>query len=184
MGDIEEKVWSVKREGIIGPCVMEDINDVLENIGTKEVVRRSFRYKRELERGNVQHKSNKTLRIKIKSKHPKKGEYNEQNGRTRVQEDKYPPKRANHKENIKFLNPLLLKLLSQEAYQIRKGEDLLKGCPNFGALRRVGFPAFPWERRGRQIDLCVCVCVCVCVSLSLLLLICSSLSYLSWSMVW
>jgi hypothetical protein len=37
---------------------------------------------------------------------------------------KEPPKRAHHKENIKFLNPLLL----QEAYQIRKGEDLLKGC--------------------------------------------------------
>jgi hypothetical protein len=34
-----------------------------------------------------------------------------------------PPKRTNHKENIKFLNPLR----SQEAYQIRKGEDLLKG---------------------------------------------------------
>jgi hypothetical protein len=40
MGDIEEKkVWNVKREGIIGPCVMEDIKNVLENIGTKEVVR-------------------------------------------------------------------------------------------------------------------------------------------------
>jgi hypothetical protein len=36
---------------------------------------------------------------------------------------KEPPKRANHKGNIKFLNPLL----SREAYQIRKGEDLLKG---------------------------------------------------------
>jgi hypothetical protein len=31
-----------------------------------------------------------------------------------------PLKRVNHKENIKFLNPLL----SQEAYQIRKGKDL------------------------------------------------------------
>jgi len=41
---------------------------------------------------------------------------------------KEPPKSANHKENIKFSNPLLLKPLSQEAYQIRKGEDLLKGC--------------------------------------------------------
>jgi hypothetical protein len=37
---------------------------------------------------------------------------------------KEPPKRVNHKGNIKFLNLLL----SQEAYQIRKGEDLLKGC--------------------------------------------------------
>jgi hypothetical protein len=40
MGDIEEKkVWNVKKEDIIGPCVMEDIKNVLENIGTKEVVR-------------------------------------------------------------------------------------------------------------------------------------------------
>jgi hypothetical protein len=40
---------------------------------------------------------------------------------------KEPPKRPNHKpqgENLnKFPNPLLLR----EAYQIRKGEDLLKG---------------------------------------------------------
>jgi len=36
---------------------------------------------------------------------------------------KEPPKGANHKGNIKFLNPLLL----QEAYQIGKEEDLLKG---------------------------------------------------------
>ncbi len=36
---------------------------------------------------------------------------------------KEPPKRANHKGNIKFPNPLQ----SKEAYQIRKGEDLLKG---------------------------------------------------------
>jgi hypothetical protein len=35
-----------------------------------------------------------------------------------------PPKRANHKGNIKFLEPLQLR----EAYQIRKGEELLKGC--------------------------------------------------------
>jgi len=34
-----------------------------------------------------------------------------------------PPKRTNHKGNIKFLNSLL----SPEAYQIMKGEDLLKG---------------------------------------------------------
>jgi hypothetical protein len=33
-----------------------------------------------------------------------------------------PPKRADHKRNIKFPNPFLL----QETYQIRKGEDLLK----------------------------------------------------------
>jgi hypothetical protein len=35
---------------------------------------------------------------------------------------KESPKRASHKANIKFLN------LLQEAYQIMKGEDLLKGC--------------------------------------------------------
>jgi len=33
-----------------------------------------------------------------------------------------PPKKVNHKGNIKFLNPFL----SQEAYQIRKREDLFK----------------------------------------------------------
>jgi hypothetical protein len=37
---------------------------------------------------------------------------------------KEPPKRVNHKRNIKFLNPFL----SQEAYQIGKEEDLLKEC--------------------------------------------------------
>jgi hypothetical protein len=36
------------------------------------------------------------------------------------QKTKEPPKRENHKGNIKFPNPLL----SLEAYQIRKGEDL------------------------------------------------------------
>jgi hypothetical protein len=36
---------------------------------------------------------------------------------------KKPTTRANHKGNIKFLNPLLLR----QAYQIRKGKDLLKG---------------------------------------------------------
>jgi hypothetical protein len=35
-----------------------------------------------------------------------------------------PPKRANHKGNIKFLNPPFAK----KTYQIRKGENLLKGC--------------------------------------------------------
>jgi hypothetical protein len=34
---------------------------------------------------------------------------------------KDPPKTVNHKGNIKFMNPLK----SQEAYHIRKGEDLL-----------------------------------------------------------
>ncbi len=36
---------------------------------------------------------------------------------------KKPPTRANHMGNIKFLNPPML----QDAYQIGKGEDLLKG---------------------------------------------------------
>jgi len=34
-----------------------------------------------------------------------------------------PPKKADHKGNIKFLNPLQ----PQETYEIRKGEDFLKG---------------------------------------------------------
>jgi hypothetical protein len=59
-----------------------------------------------------------------KPNHPKKEEYKEQNGRTHVQEIKKPPKKANHKENIKFPNPLMLR----EAYQIRKGQNLWKGC--------------------------------------------------------
>jgi hypothetical protein len=37
---------------------------------------------------------------------------------------KKPPKRVNHKGNIKFPNPFI----SQKAYQIRKGENLPKGC--------------------------------------------------------
>jgi hypothetical protein len=36
---------------------------------------------------------------------------------------KESPKKVNHKRNIMFPNPLL----SQQAYQIRKGEDFLKG---------------------------------------------------------
>jgi hypothetical protein len=34
-----------------------------------------------------------------------------------------PPKKTNHKRNIKFPNPLQ----SQETYQIRKGENFIKG---------------------------------------------------------
>jgi hypothetical protein len=37
---------------------------------------------------------------------------------------KEPPKRANHKKNIEFSNPLL----SRKAYQIGKAKDLQKGC--------------------------------------------------------
>jgi hypothetical protein len=36
---------------------------------------------------------------------------------------KEPPKRVNHKRDIKFLNPFL----SSKTY-LRKGEELLKGC--------------------------------------------------------
>jgi hypothetical protein len=39
---------------------------------------------------------------------------------------KEPPKRSNHKGNNKFSDPD--PFLSQEAYQMRKGEDLLKRC--------------------------------------------------------
>jgi hypothetical protein len=56
-----------------------------------------------------------TLQFINKPKHPKKGKTrNKMEG---------PPKKVNHKGNIKFLKPIL----SQEAYQIGKGEDLLKG---------------------------------------------------------
>jgi hypothetical protein len=43
-------------------------------------------------------------------------------GRT-SKKTKEPPERTNHKGNIKFQNPLQL----QEAYQIMKEEDHLKG---------------------------------------------------------
>jgi hypothetical protein len=68
--------------------------------------------------------TDETLPISNKPKHPKKkgGEYNEQNGRTRIQEDKRITQ-ENHKGNIKFLDPLLVR----EAYQIRKAEDFPKG---------------------------------------------------------
>jgi hypothetical protein len=57
----------------------------------------------------------KPYQIINKPKHPKKGEHKEQNGSAHIQEDKKePPKRANHKGNIKFPNPLM----SREAYQM------------------------------------------------------------------
>jgi len=71
--------------------------------------------------------NDETLPIINKPKHPKKrGECREQNGRRPMSKKtkEPPPKRGNHQGNIKFLSTLLL----QEAYQIRKGEDLLKGC--------------------------------------------------------
>jgi hypothetical protein len=65
-----------------------------------------------------------TLSIIKKLKHPKNEEYKEQNGRTYAQEDKRSTKEGKPLGNIKFQNPSC----SREAYQIRKREDLLKGC--------------------------------------------------------
>jgi hypothetical protein len=64
-----------------------------------------------------------TLLIINKPKQPKKRGNKRHKIKTHVQKKK-PPKKTNHKKNIKFSNPLL----SREAYQIRKGEDLFKGC--------------------------------------------------------
>jgi hypothetical protein len=59
----------------------------------------------------------KRLPIINKPKHPKKGEYKEQKGRTSCpRRQKESPKKVNHKGNIKFPNTLP----SQEAYQIGK----------------------------------------------------------------
>jgi len=66
-----------------------------------------------------------TLLIKYKPKHPKKGEYKEQNGRTHVQKDK---KNHQRRRITRGEHQVLGPLQSQEAYQIKKGEDLLKGC--------------------------------------------------------
>jgi hypothetical protein len=52
-----------------------------------------------------------TLPIINKPKHPKKGEYKEKMKGPTSKKTKEPTKTANHKENIKFPNPLL----SQEA---------------------------------------------------------------------
>ncbi len=66
-----------------------------------------------------------TLTIVHKSKHGTRGKTrrNKMEGPT-FKKTKEPPKRANHKGNIKFLNALL----SREVYQITKGENLLEGC--------------------------------------------------------
>ncbi len=66
-----------------------------------------------------------TLPIINKPKHPKKGEYNEQNGRIHVQEDKRTTKEDEPQREHQVPQPLIL---SREAYQMRKGCDLLKGC--------------------------------------------------------
>jgi hypothetical protein len=67
----------------------------------------------------------KPCQITNLKKHPEKrvNKRNKMEGPT-SKKTKEPHKRVNHKGNIKFLNPLL----SQEAYQIRKREELLKGC--------------------------------------------------------
>jgi hypothetical protein len=64
-----------------------------------------------------------TLQIINKPKHPKKRGKQGTKWNTSKKTTE-PLKRANDEGNIKFPNPLL----SQEAYQIRKGEELLKGC--------------------------------------------------------
>jgi hypothetical protein len=70
--------------------------------------------------------NHETLPIINKPKHPeKKGGGNASNKMegSMSKKTKEPSKRWNHKGNIKLLSPLL----SQEAYQIRKGVNLLKG---------------------------------------------------------
>ncbi len=72
-------------------------------------------------------KSNMMMKLyqsKINQSTQKKGEYKEQNERNLSKKANEPPWKVDHKENIKILNPLLLR----KAYQIRKGEVLLKGC--------------------------------------------------------
>jgi len=54
---------------------------------------------------DFEHYFDETLGIRNEPKHPKKGEYKEQNGRTLSKKTKEPPKRVNHKWNIKFLTP-------------------------------------------------------------------------------
>jgi hypothetical protein len=58
-----------------------------------------------------------------KSKHSKKVNTKNKMEGPMSKKTKEPPKRANQKGKIEFLNLLML----QEAYQIGKGEDLLKG---------------------------------------------------------
>jgi hypothetical protein len=62
-----------------------------------------------------------------KPKHQRRGNTRNKTEGPTSKKTKEPPKRPHHKGNIKFLNPLLL----QEAYQIRKGEDLVKHIIGF-----------------------------------------------------
>jgi hypothetical protein len=67
-------------------------------------------------------KLDETLQIINKPKHSKKqkgvgGDIRNKMEGPMSKKIKKPPKRVNHKGNIKFLNPLLLR----EAYQMRKG---------------------------------------------------------------
>jgi hypothetical protein len=59
-----------------------------------------------------------------KPKHPKRGEYKEQNGSTQVQENKRTTKEGKSQGEYQVSKPLL----SREAYPIREWEDFLKGC--------------------------------------------------------
>jgi hypothetical protein len=68
---------------------------------------------------------NETLPIINKPKHPKRGKSRKEMEEPTSMKTKEPHKRANHKGNEHQVPEP--PLLSQEAYQIRKGEDLLKG---------------------------------------------------------
>jgi hypothetical protein len=54
--------------------------------------------------GNIKNNDDETLLIINKLKHPKKGEYKEQNGKTHVQKDKKSTKKGEPQKDIKFSN--------------------------------------------------------------------------------
>jgi hypothetical protein len=54
---------------------------------------------------------------------------------------KEPFKKVNHKGNIKFQNPRLL----QEAYQIKKGKDLMKGHLGYKNLHLLQHHVSKWR---------------------------------------
>jgi hypothetical protein len=64
------------------------------------------------------------LLIKYKPKHPKKGGYKEQNGRTHVQEIKRTIQEGEPQGEHQVIEP---PFKPREAYQIKKREELLKG---------------------------------------------------------
>jgi hypothetical protein len=74
--------------------------------------------------GDIKNNDDETLLIIYKSKHPKKGgiQRTKMEGPT-SKKTKKSTKKGEPQKDIKFSNCFL----SREAYQIRKGEDLLKG---------------------------------------------------------